>query len=416
MPVNEVVVNGVTELSLVNDTVSEDTLLEGETAHDASGNQITGKVVVVPVDSELDAESENAIQNKAVAEALKNVDADTLDGLHATSFFKEIGHISSGSLKDYALALVGSGAVFVNKGVTDVPADSYWFVTINKCNTNHILIDATQIGEIKRYVMTYNAGTTTWSKWLLVNPMNEADKTKLDNTNTAYGTCATAAATAAKVVTITGNTNWKLAVGSEIIVKFTNTNTASNCTLNVNATGAKQIWYNNAVYTANSSVVCGYANRYVRYMYDGTYWVWMGWSVDSNTANTAGSTDTSSKIFLIGATSQAASPQTYSHDTCYVGTDGCLYSNGEKVLTASEGGATIYTGALPLTTVSVQTVTLGVKPKFVLCYGSTDTGGLRKWFAKSTSGGHANITLTSTGFTFTHVSNAYPTEYYIALA
>lgn len=47
--------------------------------------------------------------------------------------------------------------------------------------------------------------------------------------------------------------------------------------------------------------------------------------------NTAGSTNTSSKIFLIGATSQAANPQTYSHDTAYVGTDGCLYSNNTKV-------------------------------------------------------------------------------------
>ena len=52
---------------------------------------------------------------------------------------------------------------------------------------------------------------------------------------------------------------------------------------------------------------------------------------DTNTKNTAGSTNTSSKIFLIGATSQAANPQTYSHDTAYVDTDGCLYSNGTKV-------------------------------------------------------------------------------------
>jgi hypothetical protein len=72
MQVNEVVVNGVKELSLVNDTVSEDNLLEGETAHDASGKQITGKVVVTPVDSELNAESENAIQNKAVAAGINN--------------------------------------------------------------------------------------------------------------------------------------------------------------------------------------------------------------------------------------------------------------------------------------------------------------------------------------------------------
>lgn len=57
---------------------------------------------------------------------------------------------------------------------------------------------------------------------------------------------------------------------------------------------------------------------------------------DNDTKNTAGSTDTSSKIFLIGATSQAANPQTYSHDTAYVGTDGCLYSGGTKVLTSHQ--------------------------------------------------------------------------------
>lgn len=221
MQVNKVVVNGVTELSLVNDTVSEDTLLENVTAHDASGKQITGKVVTVPVDSELNAESENAIQNKAVAEALQNVDAKTVNS-HTVE--------------------------------ADVPEDAKFTDT------------------------TYSAATTSANGLMVAT-----DKSKLDNTNMAYGTCATAAATAAKVVTITGNTNWKLAVGSEIVVKFTNTNTASNCTLNVNGTGAKQIWYNNAVYTAASSTVSGYANRYIRYMYDGTYWVWMGCSLDANT-------------------------------------------------------------------------------------------------------------------------------------
>lgn len=53
---------------------------------------------------------------------------------------------------------------------------------------------------------------------------------------------------------------------------------------------------------------------------------------DTNTTNTTGSTNTSSKIFLVGATSQAASPVTYSHDTAYVGTDGCLYSNSTRVV------------------------------------------------------------------------------------
>ena len=59
-------------------------------------------------------------------------------------------------------------------------------------------------------------------------------------------------------------------------------------------------------------------------------------AVFTDTKNTTGSTNTSSKIFLIGATSQAANPKTYSHDTAYVGTDGCLYSGGTKVLTAHQ--------------------------------------------------------------------------------
>lgn len=52
--------------------------------------------------------------------------------------------------------------------------------------------------------------------------------------------------------------------------------------------------------------------------------------------------NTSNKIYLIGATSQAANPATYSHDTAYVGTDGCLYSNSKKVATV--GDSNTFTG------------------------------------------------------------------------
>lgn len=62
-------------------------------------------------------------------------------------------------------------------------------------------------------------------------------------------------------------------------------------------------------------------------------------AVFTDTKNTAGSTDTSSKIFLIGATSQAANPQTYSHDTAYVDTNGHLYSNSKQVVNLSDSQA-----------------------------------------------------------------------------
>mgnify|MGYP003292834139 CR=1 FL=1 len=97
-----------------------------------------------------------------------------------------------------------------------------------------------------------------------------------------FGTCETAAATAAKVVTMT-DTDWSLEVGNIIGVKFTTSNSASSVTLNVNNSGAKNIYYNNASYTGSSTSICGYANRVLFYMYDGTYWVWLNMgSLDGN--------------------------------------------------------------------------------------------------------------------------------------
>ena len=60
----------------------------------------------------------------------------------------------------------------------------------------------------------------------------------------------------------------------------------------------------------------------------------------TDTKNTAGSTDTSSKIYLVGATSQAANPQTYSHDTVFVNTSGQLVSATPSVSTNSTVVAT----------------------------------------------------------------------------
>lgn len=54
----------------------------------------------------------------------------------------------------------------------------------------------------------------------------------------------------------------------------------------------------------------------------------------SDTVNTAGATNkVDTKLFLIGAESQTTTPQTYSNQYVYIGTDNCLYSLGKKVLT-----------------------------------------------------------------------------------
>ena len=85
-----------------------------------------------------------------------------------------------------------------------------------------------------------------------------------------YGTCSTAAGTAAKVVNLTGFT---LFTGARVTVRFTNANTASSPTLNVNSTGAKAIWANSATIVAKYYWA---AKSEVDFTYDGTHWVMTG--------------------------------------------------------------------------------------------------------------------------------------------
>lgn len=89
-----------------------------------------------------------------------------------------------------------------------------------------------------------------------------------------YNTCSTAAATAAKVISITGIS---LVKGTRVAVCFSNGNTAANPTLNVSSTGAKPIYYHGVtipedyikqyttlelVYTGNNWSVVGDLTQY----------------------------------------------------------------------------------------------------------------------------------------------------------
>ena len=98
----------------------------------------------------------------------------------------------------------------------------------------------------------------------------------------AYGTCATAAATAEKVVVIEDPT-WNLQVGDIVGIRFTYTNSAGTVKLNVNNSGAIQVACNTSrPYTGTSSRYTGTAGRTAFYQYDGTYWYWISDSVDGN--------------------------------------------------------------------------------------------------------------------------------------
>ncbi len=206
-------------------------------------------------------------------------------------------------------------------------------------------------------------------------------RTKLEHI--FFGTCSTAAATETKDVVCADFDAANLVNGAIIFVTFTNTNSVAvdKVKMNVNGTGALAIkqFRNNTVGNLTAVGNLGDKRTYMFYLFDnGTkYWALTSldsdtvtpamkgasasaagsggyvpapaagkqtsflrgdgtWAVPTNTLNTTGSTDSSKKLFIIGAESQAANPQTYSHDTAYIGTDGCLYSGGVKVLTAHQ--------------------------------------------------------------------------------
>ena len=85
-------------------------------------------------------------------------------------------------------------------------------------------------------------------------------------------------------------------------------------------------------------------------------------TTDNDTKNTAGSTNSTSKLFLIGATSQGANPQTYSHSSVYA-------TNGALV-------ASTVAGAVYNDYAEYRTQKETIEPGY--CVASTDNGEVYK--------------------------------------
>lgn len=124
-----------------------------------------------------------------------------------------------------------------------------------------------KLSQIKLGADTYDIG----AKW-----ENVSEK---PNNFLHYGVCGTAADTVAKTVTISNLDNFVLEKGAVVAVKFTNSNSASNPTLNVNGTGAKNIVRYGTTATSTGTTTTGWAAGAVQlFIYDGTSWVRDYWS------------------------------------------------------------------------------------------------------------------------------------------
>lgn len=178
---------------------------------------------------------------------------------------------------------ISSSADAVSFSASATSGNKIGTITINGANT--ILYAPIQT------TVSGNAGTaTTLQTARTIDGVSFNGSTAISH----YGTCSTAAATAAKTVALTG---FSLVTGARIAVKFTVTNTASNPTLNVNGTGAKAVQYR------GSAISAGYlgANRTYEFVYDGTYWALVG-DIDTNTTY---ATASSSANGLMSSTDKA---------------------------------------------------------------------------------------------------------------
>ena len=104
-------------------------------------------------------------------------------------------------------------------------------------------------------ILTGSDGTTT--------SVTDSDSTYSNATlGQGYGTCSTAAATAAKDVTLS---SYSLSTGGVVSVKFTNA-VPANATMNINSKGAKNIYYRGSKITAGIIE----AGDIATFIYDGT--------------------------------------------------------------------------------------------------------------------------------------------------
>lgn len=87
---------------------------------------------------------------------------------------------------------------------------------------------------------------------------------------TFYGTCSTASGTSVKSIACTDFTDQDLVSGTSLLVKFTNSNSASSTSFKINNGTQKDVKWNEGVDLFRNSWTSG---QVVQFVYDGSVWL-----------------------------------------------------------------------------------------------------------------------------------------------
>ena len=191
-------------------------------------------------------------------------------------------------------------------------------------------------------VLKWSANTMVYflcdgTNYRYLTSVSAASVTPSRGANTWYGTSNTSASTQAKTSTID---NYVLTKGSLISITFStaNTYTTAKITLNINSTGAKDIYYKGAV-TSSTNTLLWNANETLTFIYNGT-----GYYFVTKTTPTLSSTDITTAL--------GYTPYNSTNPNNYITSAGAPVQSvntktGAVTLTASDVGALPDTTSIP---------------------------------------------------------------------
>lgn len=169
-----------------------------------------------------------------------------------------------------------------DSGITEGPNDAYFAVGIYGTDSNGDPEDDIDLMNQIRFSTLEGATWTAYNTPINIEAYagfnyngNEVATLADVHDTSFYTTSTTAAATAAKTTaTVSG---YKLRTGNIIVIKFSNANTyvSNKITLNINSTGAKDIWYRGVV-TSSTNTLTWNAGDTLTFVYTGSAYLCIG--------------------------------------------------------------------------------------------------------------------------------------------
>lgn len=232
------------------------------------------------------------------------------------------------------------------------------------------------------YPLEGGTATTAWTggRWCVLNFYNSNTTYSNASLGQGYGTCATAEATAAKVVTLS---SYALVTGGYVAVKFTYAVPAS-ATLNVNSKGAKPIYYKGAAITAGIIQ----AGDTATFVYNGSQYHLV--AIDRQTHKHSAADITSGTLALArGGTGQTATGATTTITDIATAASGCEITTAQYAYWGKVAMVRLIvkkTAAVSSGTTTLCTMVSGKRPKY---------NAIAQWLwgsgAQITSGGAVQV-------------------------